>query len=274
MRIVAHLSDLHFGRHEPAVVEALLANLRAAAPDLVVVSGDLTQRARRREFAAARAFLDRIEAPTLVVPGNHDIPFYHPLKRLWQPLTRFRRFITPLRMPVYVDDEIAVLGINTARRLTVKNGRISFTQMAEIRRIFGGLPADLFKVLVTHHPFAAPPTDRVLDPVGRWRPALDAVADAGVHLLLSGHFHHSFSGDLATRVVAARCSVLMVHAGTAISTRLRDEANAYNLLRFEDGGLSVAVMGWAGEGFAELRRQSYDLRGGRWLPAGDVEGRD
>ena len=89
MRTIAQISDLHFGRHNGAVVEALLDSLRVSDSDLVVVSGDLTQRARRHEFALARAFLDRIGRPLLVVPGNHDVPpVYRPVSRLLRPLAR------------------------------------------------------------------------------------------------------------------------------------------------------------------------------------------
>src|SRR5690349_10081636 len=116
MRRIAHISDLHFGRHNPVVAQGLLAALAEAAPDLVAVTGDLTQRAHRHEFAAARAFLDRIGPPALVIPGNHDVPFYNLLERWLMPNTRFAAFIGPECCPRYVDGAIAVLGLNTASR--------------------------------------------------------------------------------------------------------------------------------------------------------------
>ena len=117
MRRLAHLSDLHFGRVDPAAVEGLVRSLEAARPDLVVVSGDLTQSARTREFRAARAFLDRLPAPTFAVPGNHDLPQWDPVERLVRPYDRYRRFIAQELEPVWSDAELAIVGMKSPRRL-------------------------------------------------------------------------------------------------------------------------------------------------------------
>ena len=124
-RTIVHLSDLHFGRVDPAILPALRRAVAVAAPDLVAVSGDITQRARIAEFKAAAHFLETLPAPLLVVPGNHDLPLYNVLLRWLSPLDRYRRFITSDLAPFYEDAEIAVLGVNTARALTFKDGRIN-----------------------------------------------------------------------------------------------------------------------------------------------------
>jgi 3',5'-cyclic AMP phosphodiesterase CpdA len=267
LRTIAHISDLHFGRHDPSVVEALLASLDRSGCDLVVVSGDLTQRAQRHEFEQARSFLDRIALPKLVIPGNHDVPLHNPLSRFLRPLDRYDRYVSAERQPLFADEEVAVLGLSTVRRLTGKNGRVSLAQMGAIRRIFGGLPGDVFKVLVTHHPLAMPNPDDTLETVGRAEAALNAAAAAGVHLVLSGHYHRSSSGEAPAHVARKR-SVLVVHAGTAVSTRTRGgEVNTYNLIRIEPHHchLSIMVMAWAGEvGFAEVRHEPYVLREEGW----------
>src|ERR1700722_10258980 len=118
MRTIAHISDLHFGSEDPRLAEGLLADLAEVRPALVAVSGDLTQRARRGQFAAARAVLSRIPFPQLVVPGNHDIPFYDLGRRFLRPLNRFRRYITHDLNPTFADEEMLVVGINTARSAT------------------------------------------------------------------------------------------------------------------------------------------------------------
>jgi 3',5'-cyclic AMP phosphodiesterase CpdA len=267
LRLIAQISDLHFGRHDPAVVEALLSSLNGSPLDLVVVSGDLTQRAHHDEFEAVRAFLDRLEAKTLVIPGNHDVSLHNPLRRLWRPLRRYRRYISTEREPFFWDEEIAVLGLSTVRRLTGKNGRVGWSQMDTIRRTFGGVPGDLFKVLATHHPLAMPPGADPQDLVGRAEPALNVAAESGVHLLLSGHYHRSFSGEAPAHVTRKR-SLLVVHAGTAVSTRTRGgEVNSYNQIRFESAPcrLTVRVMAWAEKlSFVEVRREPYALRDGHW----------
>lgn len=269
MRLIAHLSDLHFGRHDPAVVEALLSSIAGTRPHLVVISGDLTQRARRSQFAAAREFLTRIrvlDIPVLAVPGNHDVPLYDVTRRFLRPMARFRRYISADELPLHADDEIAVLGINTARSLAFADGRISHWQMAHIRKTFAAVGANKPKLLVTHHPLVPLPWGRhgaPLKAVGRAESALDAVADAGVHLLLAGHHHRQFAGAAAT-FVTADASILVVQAGTSTSTRTRDETNSFNLIAVEPGILAVAAQGWTGNRFELLRTDRYRLVDGRW----------
>src|ERR1700681_3786558 len=129
MRTVAHLSDPHFGRIEHATVQALIATVTDVRPDIVVISGDLTQRAQKREFQEARQFLDALPSPQIVVPGNHDVPLYNILARALKPLRNYQRYISNELEPFYCDDEIAIVGINTARSLTFKNGRFSRQQV-------------------------------------------------------------------------------------------------------------------------------------------------
>src|ERR1700675_617851 len=129
MRTLAHLSEPHFGRIERATVRALIATVTEARPDIVVVSGDLTQRAKQREFQEASEFLDALPSPQIVVPGNHDVPLYNILARALKPLRNYQRYISNELEPFYCDDEIAIIGVNTARSLTLKNGRISHQQV-------------------------------------------------------------------------------------------------------------------------------------------------
>ena len=264
---IAHLSDLHFGRHDPILAEALVAQLQAAPPDLTVISGDLTQRARRRQFAAAHAFLSRLPQPLLTVPGNHDVPLYDVTRRFLRPLARYRRYVCRNTEPAYADEKIAVLGINTARSATFSNGRISYAQADAIRAHFLRLPADRMRILVAHHPLMAPPAVPDLKIVGRTAMALEAIGEAGVHLVLSGHYHHPFTADLASVHTAMRRSVLIVEAGTAISLRLRDEPNSYNLIELTGARLRCTVRAWDGATFADAESVAYDLVEGRWVPA-------
>src|SRR6476469_556587 len=166
MRTLAQLSDLHFGRIDPALIEPLLLRLREIAPQLVAVSGDLTQRARAEQFEEARAFLGRVTAPLVVVPGNHDVPLYRVWERFLSPLGKYERFIGADLEPSFVDAEIAVIGINTARSLTFKNGRINKDQMKTIHRHLDPLPEPVTKVVVTHHPFDLPDQEGDLELVG------------------------------------------------------------------------------------------------------------
>jgi 3',5'-cyclic AMP phosphodiesterase CpdA len=264
MRTIAHISDLHFGREEARVAEALLADIEALAPSLVAVSGDLTQRARRREFAAARDYLRRLRGPTLVVPGNHDIPLFDVFRRFFRPLHRYRRYIAEEVMPFHRDEELAVLGVNTARRNHYKHGRVSIAQIEEIRAHFGTIPESVFKVIVTHHPFIPPPDEPAPPLVGRGPEALKAAEAAGVDLLLAGHMHFGYSGDVRAHHPVIRRSILVAQAGTAISRRLRREANAYNLIRIEPPHLSLQVRGWSGTRFEPKLVERYVKRDDVW----------
>jgi 3',5'-cyclic AMP phosphodiesterase CpdA len=259
MRRIAHISDLHFGHHDPRKVAALLKSLAETHPDLVAVSGDLTQRARNSEFAEARHFLDRIPGPVLVVPGNHDVPLFDVRRRFFKPFTKFNRHIAPTGIEdcIYTDEEMVVLGLNTARRFTWKNGRVSWDQMAHIRHIFSHLPADMWKIVMTHHPIASAHGEARVELAGRSILALRALADVDVHLLLSGHHHRPASGEAHAELLL-NGSVLVVHAGTAVSTRTRGpDGNSYNLIRLEPGSVAVKIMAWSGDAFQEIQETRY-----------------
>jgi 3',5'-cyclic AMP phosphodiesterase CpdA len=267
MRTIAQISDLHFGRHDRQIAEHLLASLARDRPDLVAVSGDLTQRARPAEFEAARRFLDRIDSRKLIVPGNHDVPLYDLFSRFGAPLKRFQQFIasTDVADGFYRDEEIAVLGLNTTRRFENKRGRLSLAQIDDIRRLFATLPSSVFKILMTHHPLGVPAGGPLFETARRGLLALAASSDIRLHLLLSGHRHSALSGNIDAEILQ-QGAILAVHAGTAISTRTRGgETNSYNLLRIDGGRIMVEVKAWAaGHGFKTARTTSYALESGRW----------
>src|SRR5258708_15640865 len=156
-RTIVHLSDIHFGTVDPTILAPLIAAVRAIAPHVVVVSGDLTQRARPAEFVEARAFLDRLPQPQIVVPGNHDVPLYNLYGRFVERLESYQRYITPDLEPEYVDDEVAVLGTNTARSLTWKGGRVNARQTARTNDWPHGLASGVTRTLVPHNPSSLPP---------------------------------------------------------------------------------------------------------------------
>jgi 3',5'-cyclic AMP phosphodiesterase CpdA len=245
MRVIVHLSDLHFGRIHLPTIEPLIQMIHATRPDLVAVSGDLTQRARTAQFQEARAFLDRLPFSRLVVPGNHDIPLHNLFNRFARPLSRYRRYISLETAPLFVDDEIAVAGVNTARSLTTKYGRINDEQIARVAEQFRPYGPEITKVLVTHHPFDLPAGYYESDQlVGRAELAMAVLATSGVDLLLSGHLHLAHAGLTTTRYDIAGYSALHVYAGTATSTRERGEANSFNILRIEREQVAVERILW------------------------------
>ena len=267
MRTLVHLSDLHFGRTDPAILGPLAALVERLAPDVVVVSGDLTQRARKAQFIEARAYLDRLPKPQLVVPGNHDVPLYRVWERVFAPLRKYRHHIAADLEPGYVDEEIAVVSLNTARALTFKNGRVNEEQMTSILDRLQPLPASLVKVVVTHHPFDLPDSPGRDDLVGRARKAMAVFADCGVDLLLAGHFHESQAGDTAARHPLPGYSALVVQAGTATSTRGRGESNSFNVLRVGNREIAIERQVWQPEAnaFALERTERFRRDDNRWI---------
>ncbi len=266
MRKLVHISDVHFGRVDYAVAENLIVKINELKPNLTVVSGDLTQRARSAQFIEARSFLDKLPQPQIVVPGNHDIPLHNVFDRFVSPLEKYKKFITNDLEPFYRDEEIAVIGINTARSLTIKDGRINERQIASIQEKLCPLPDEMLKVIVTHHPFDLPEgfDDKV---VGRAELAMEKLADCGADLFLAGHIHVSHIGYTATRYkLETGRSALVVQAGTATSTRGRGEANSFNLIEFEYPKLTVKRFECetAESGFVETDVQQFIQNKNGW----------
>lgn len=268
MSRLVHLSDLHFGAHDPVIVSAVERYVDFARPDLVVVSGDLTQRARTEQFEEACRFLERLREAgheVLAVPGNHDVPLYDVLRRFLSPLTRYRRFIDETLCPVHLIKGATVVGINTARSFTIKDGRINSEQVEFVRASFARSDPSLARILVTHHPLFALPVDAsgaLGRAVGRQELALDAIDRFGVDLLLAGHNHRAsthHARDLVTRAGGA----LVIQAGTATSVRTRDEEQSFNLIEIADGVVTVALLSWVKDCFEPGQPVQYrkDERG-------------
>ncbi len=258
MARIAHLSDIHFGAHDPKVVSATEAWLDARQPDLVIVSGDFTQRARITQFREASAYINRLRAAghtLLVVPGNHDVPLYDVLTRFAAPLDRYKKYISNDLCPWFENDEVAVLGINTARSLTIKDGRINREQIALMKKRFAAVDARKTRILVTHHPLFAMPIGEggeLSEAVGRHDDAVKGACEAGVHVALAGHFHRTYVA--AARKMAEKAgSAIVIQAGTATSTRLRNaEPQSFNWLHLErHDRFALQVIAWDGASFKE-----------------------
>jgi len=264
---LVHLSDLHFGAHDEELVEAVEQQVDQLKPDLVVISGDFTQRARTEQFRQACEFLERLRErghEAIGVPGNHDVPLYDVLRRFLSPLARYRRFLDETLCPFVELPDVAVLGINTARSLTFKDGRMNKQQVEFIRETFARVASDKMRVIVTHHPlFALEVGGEVERAIGRQELALDAVEESGVDMVLAGHAHHASSqdaGDLVTRAGG----VLVVQAGTATSTRVREQEQSFNTIDIAGVSTTITVHAWNGDEFEANDARRYQWQDGRW----------
>ena len=270
MRTIVHLSDLHFGRIDAALLAPLRRKLAELRPHLVVVSGDLTQRAKPRQFREARAYLDTLPKPQLVVPGNHDVPLYNVVRRFLSPLRAYKRAIGEELQPAFIDDELAVVGVNTARSLTFKGGRINTKQAESVRGAVCQLGEQVVKIVVSHHPFDAPEGSGEEDQiVGRARMALETLAGCGVDIFLSGHLHESHIGHTSQRYRIAGISALIIQAGTATSTRLRGgEKNSFNVLRLASRRIDVDRYAFDNSAFTRATTHAFDHDdNGGWSPS-------
>lgn len=275
MRKVVHISDIHFGRVDYLVVERLREKIFEIAPDLVVVSGDLTQRARSAQFIEAKEFLETLPKPQIVVPGNHDVPMFNVYNRFVNPLENYKKHITGNLQPFYADEKIAAVGINTARSLTIKNGRINREQIAEVCRKLSELSSEMLKIVVTHHPFDLPEnhTDE-RDLVNNAADAMQAFADCGADVFLSGHLHISSISETAGRYkLESGHNALVVQAGTATSTRVRGEANSFNVLEFDAPNLAIKRFecDFTNEGFTEVQFKKYEQYEKGWRKLAQIE---
>lgn len=239
MSTLAHISDLHFGTTHAHIVQHLHGDLMKHAPDVVVVSGDLTQRARKRELQEAREFLDSLPFAHVVVPGNHDVaPLSSPIERATNPWRRFNAAIGESAATVHTADGTAVIGMNTVDPWRLIEGGVSRHELARVL-VEARKPAT-FRVIAAHHPLIETEVRRLRNRVRRHRSLDDTFQLARIDLVLTGHLHDAFSGPAAARV-AGRHAVLAVQASTATSTRLRGHKNAWNFITIDPARERVHV---------------------------------
>lgn len=229
MSILLQISDSHFGTEQPPVVEALVTLARQQRPDLLVLSGDITQRARPAQFRAARAFTDRLGAPLLAVPGNHDIPLFDLWARLRRPYARYIAAFGDDLEPVHRSPDLMVVCVNTTRAWRHKHGEISGLQVERVARLLEGAQVEQLRVVVVHQPVAVTRAEDVRNRLRGHAAALQCWAAAGADLVMGGHIHLPYV--MALQGLAR--PLWAVQAGTAVSSRVRKGVpNSVNLLRW------------------------------------------
>lgn len=232
MAVLLHWSDPHFGTEQPAVMDALARFSQQVRPDLLVLSGDITQRASRRQFHAARAFANRLGAPLLAIPGNHDIPLFHLGLRLCQPYARYREAFGDDLEPVHEAPGWLVLGVNTTRWWRHKNGQVSAAQIERVARRLAAARPEQLRVVVVHQPVAVLQAAETHNLLRGQAAALPRWAAAGADLVLGGHIHLPY----VTALAGLPRAMWAVQAGTSVSSRVRDGLpNSVNLLRWGPG---------------------------------------
>jgi 3',5'-cyclic AMP phosphodiesterase CpdA len=233
MSLVLQVSDTHFGTEQPWVVEALLAMVRQQPPDVVVLSGDITQRARRGQFRAARLFMDRLSATTVVLPGNHDIPLFNIIARIFYPYANLQRVFGTNLEPTFESAELLVIAVNTTRPSRHKHGEVSIEQINRVAERLRRATSEQLRIVVTHQPVHVTRTKEEKNVLRGNSEAVHEWAKAGADLVLGGHIHLPYVRPLRERFSDLSRGVWIVQAGTAVSTRVRHDApNSVNLIRY------------------------------------------
>jgi 3',5'-cyclic AMP phosphodiesterase CpdA len=256
MSLVLQISDTHFGTERASVVDALVALAARERPQLVVLSGDITQRARRAQFAAARRLVERLAAPAvLAIPGNHDVPLFNLAARLLSPYGGYVRAFGAQLEPSFESQDLLVLGANTTRARRRKHGELSAAQVARIAARLQACAAQKLRIVVTHHPMHVPSGAEERNLVRGYAAAARAWAGAGADLVMGGHIHLPFVRPMAERLPDLARPLWVVQAGTAVSRRVRPggEANSVNMVRYEPR---------AEPGACQVERWDYDAPGG------------
>ncbi|MFC7704655.1 metallophosphoesterase family protein [Plastorhodobacter daqingensis] len=261
------MSDLHFGRDRPELHAPMLAAVNRLQPDLVVISGDLTQRALAGQFRSAQAFISRLDARVLSVPGNHDVPLYNLAQRFFHPWRGFRRAFGPELEPGFSSAELVVAGMNTADPLSWQRGRVRSGSLARACARFRAAPPQALRVLVAHHPFEQA-ADAGKTPTRGAQEALRRLRACGLDIVLTGHLHKWSVGPY--RRLRAGAGALQIQAGTGLSTRQRGEENDFNLITREGPRLSVTRYVATPDGFVALPVLHMHRSGSGW--AGQEEG--
>ncbi|MDQ6894652.1 MAG: metallophosphoesterase [Acidobacteriota bacterium] len=269
MRTILHLSDLHFGRVDPTTLDPLVEAAREIRPDVVAISGDLTQRARRGQFRQAREFLDRLPGTPIVVPGNHDVPLYNVAARFLFTLSNYRRYISEDLEPFYSDGEIAIAGINTAHSRTFKSGRITRNQIERLRERLCSFGPEVTRFVVTHHPIDLPESYSDRELVKRARETMEALVACDADVLLAGHLHSPHASGSTERHRLKGHAALIVQAGTATSTRGRGAPNSFNVITVDRPRIDVSRYEWSPSGGAFLLAEKSGFVHGPegWRPA-------
>lgn len=267
MITLLHVSDLHFGPpYVPAVGEALLEAADILEPDIVVASGDFTQRAKEEQFRDARAFLNRMPSvPTVVVPGNHDVPLYRIAERVFSPYKWYRHYISEdLDQVVRTDDAVIAALDSTSPLRHITNGRIDADQLRFCQAAFETATEDQVRIVVAHHHFAPAPDYEGGEVMPHAKRAIDAFTASKVDLILGGHLHRAYIGnslDLYPGLDRDH-GIIIVQSGTSTSRRGRvreREKNSFNVIRITNEVIRITHYMYFDDqgGFASVSRHIF-----------------
>jgi len=256
---LAHLSDIHFGGENREAVAAVAAWIAAHRPDLTIITGDVTREGARNEFVAARAWISGLATPSLVVPGNHDTPYFSLIRRLFAPWKRYERHFGALPATAHLQPGLAIAQVNTARGVQLRSnwskGAIAQPQVAAALAALSAAPAGALKIVACHHPLIEMIGGPMSGEVHGGHDAAVAFSEGAVDLVLTGHVHAPFAlpypgGDGKTWAVGA----------STLSIRERGVPIGFNCIQVDEACVTVAAQAWTGSHFEPWRTWIIDRR--------------
>lgn len=232
MRII-HISDLHFGMHRPELIEPFFADISQLKPDLIMISGDLTQRARAEQYLLFKTFLQRFSMPYVVVPGNHDIPLTNPLSRLIRPFKNYKDYVSAELDAHFTNDVVKVLGVNSATPYRIKDGLLNDETITRIKNYFSH-DSGLVNILFFHHNLNY--FNGMHHPLNNAEELLEYLTESHIHLVCTGHLHYA-TLKLVAKKQGGQCAI--VHAGSLLCQRSKDNKNSFYVIDVEPGACTI-----------------------------------
>ncbi len=233
------------------ITKILQNKVQDLSPDMVVVSGDLTTRARTKEFEDAKQFLESLPGKQIVVPGNHDISLYNIVRRFFKPLERFKDEISAQVEPEFINSEVTVIGLNSSRSFTIKGGNISTKQIERVKNIVNSAPQGSIRIIVTHHP----PSEMSSN-------ILERLMKHGVEIIISGHMHKSSVKIERKNIDGEDRDIILIKAGTATSVRYRDEPNSFNHIEINGAEMKLKTYTWVDKStdFEMIKEENFVVK--------------
>ena len=244
-----HISDTHFGTEQTPVMQALEAHVIEHGADLVILSGDITQRARNAQYASAQAFINRLKhhgiPQVLAIPGNHDIPMFNLFARLFSPYGYYRRYIDSNLAPIFENDDALIIGLNTTHPKRRKDGKVTERQIEEVAERLHNCDPKKLRIVVAHQPFGSIVASDLRNLQIGARAALERWAASGLDLVMGGHIHLPYVLPLSTQYAGLTKEIWLVQAGTTLSSRLRGSIpNSFNRIHLNQQTRQVTVERW------------------------------
>ncbi len=258
---LAFVTDIHFGRQNDGAATALLHDLNTHRPDLILIGGDLTQRAYAAQYQAARDFIKQLPSAWLCVPGNHDVPAWNLWARFTAPFGLYQKYISHDVNPGFVNDQVAILGLNSARRWmrqwAWEQGGIANRQLKFTRDFFKNVPDSKLKILMVHHPVSHPVDHDTRMLVDNHAAAVKTFIDCGVDIILTGHLHRANIRDARSIMPQLKKPLLFIQGSTTLSDRTRGEDNNYWLLNITDDAITCRLQTLRNDVFTQTDVLTY-----------------